>query len=70
MSELTPCNHCTLLAIRRQARKMGRKVTLCPSPLGTWENGQDVYVHPRNVKKMTKEYWIAWLAEIPEHCIC
>lgn len=50
MSELTPCNHCTLENIRYRAEKKGLTVTLLSN-----RGGLDVYVHPLDVK-ITREF--------------
>jgi hypothetical protein len=48
MSELTQCNHCSLIGIRRRAKQSGKKVTLLTD--ARWGmGGVNVYVHPKDV---------------------
>jgi hypothetical protein len=70
MSELTPCNYCTLKSIKRRAEEGGMTVTLL--------NG-DVYVHPATVaiKELSsgedgerEQYWRAWFMKLTDHCVC
>lgn len=74
MSELTTCNHCNLERIRRDAKKAGHRVTLEGSTWGM--GGVEVYVHPKALnfrtfnKNMKRRYWVAWMMEVTEHCVC
>lgn len=76
MSELTPCNYCTLQRIKRNAIRDGKVVTVLPGGIG-----RDVYVHPPDVviPKGTDSddyatgsppYWIASMMEIGSSCEC
>lgn len=66
------CNHCKLQAIRKQAKKDGRRVSLRPAAWGM--GGSEVYVHPRTVKTPwaddREKYWVAWMMLVPERCEC
>jgi len=75
MSELTPCNYCTLLRIKARAKKEGKKVTILPntsSQLG----GLNVYVHPKEVKLKElaliarETYGGVWFWSLSDHCVC
>lgn len=75
MSELTPCNFCTLKRIKARARKSGKKVTVIPDPSYPTP-GYDVFIHPKStrIKELSKEdredYFSCWMMEIPEKCCC
>lgn len=70
MSELTTCNYCTLLDIRRDAKKSGMQVTTIPSEHG----GVDICVHPKDVKISTQadrdKYFRCWFMEVSSSCVC
>jgi hypothetical protein len=65
MSELTPCNYCSLKKIKIRAEKEGKIVTAV---------GQDIYIHPPEVERKDLHedgpYWAAWMMEITDHCVC
>jgi hypothetical protein len=74
MSELTPCNYCSLNSIRRRAKESGLKVTLRHN-----RGGLDVYTHPPEIEIKEKvsdrtdepnEYWRAWFMVLTDHCVC
>ena len=50
MSELTPCNYCSLKRIRERAKRDKLKVSLRQG----WRNGIDVYI-PRDLNKYIYE---------------
>ena len=74
MSELTTCNYCNLKRMEEDAKAEGNKVTLIPSK--SKMGGSEVYVHPRsiNIKKFNRgqlqRFWVAWMMEITDHCVC
>jgi len=57
MSELTPCNYCTLKRIKEHAKENGLKVTLLTE---NWfdelTGGTSVYVHPKDIKIVDKKH--------------
>lgn len=57
MSELTPCNYCTLWSIRD--RNKGKKVELKPNEE---HGGLDIYIDG--------EKRGGWFMEITDHCCC
>ncbi len=67
MSELTSCNYCNLKALKRNTKENEILVRL---------NGNEFYRHPKIVdfKKLSdkekQKYWIAWMMEITDHCVC
>ena len=73
---MSECNYCVLKQIRKQAKDAGKKVTVKPS--GYSLGGKDIYVHPADVltEALTpdtenhKNYFVAWLMEIPKRCKC
>ena len=78
MSELTTCNYCNLEAIKARARKEKQCVTLLGLPHSKL-GGVEVYVHPKtvnitalNLDDLTriKQYWVAWMWAITDHCVC
>jgi hypothetical protein len=72
MSELTPCNYCSLRNIRRRAERKGLNVTLRHEGSGT-----TVYIHPSDVTEFPlredgepDEYFAAWFMALTDHCVC
>lgn len=57
MSDLTPCNWCTLRWMRAEAKRTGARITTAPAKDG----GTDVF---RNGQ------WIAWFMELTDRCAC
>jgi len=75
MSELTPCNYCTLRRIRERAKVSGVRVTVLRD--AKWGlGGVNVYVHPVkvNVRKLREydrgKYRAAWFMEVGQSCEC
>lgn len=68
------CNYCHLQNIRRRAKKKGSRVYLRAGMMG----GTDVFVVPKgekldisvNEKGEHSGQWVAWMMEIPDHCVC
>lgn len=74
MSELTPCNYCTLRRIKARAEKKGNRVILAPAKDAS-RGGTDVLVHPKHIpakdaRAKRKKYFVAWMMEIPDSCCC
>lgn len=75
MSELTPCNYCTLLRTKARAKKEGKVVTVIADTT-TSLGGLNVYVHPKNVKikelaPIAREtYGGVWFMALTDHCVC
>ena len=71
MSELTPCNCCSLEDIKVMAKKDNLKVTTLP-----YADGIECYAHPEKVdmEELThiqlQNYFKAWFMELTDHCIC
>jgi len=75
MSELTQCNHCSLLDIRARAQSKGYDVTLSNE-----DSGVTVYVHPRghtpekgndpSTGNPRSPYFASWFMELTDHCCC
>ena len=72
MSELTRCNYCTLQDMKLVAKQTGRVVTVRPSKRDQldllYPDSKDIFIHPPD--KQPEGWWAAWLAEIPDHCVC
>lgn len=73
MSELTPCNYCTLQSIKHRANGKGMNVTLKSDDQG-WIA---VYVHPPNAAGFADNhdgdaprYRVASMMKITDHCVC
>lgn len=73
MSELTPCNYCSLNNIKRRAEQDGMIVTTRLDSAG-WTA---VYVHPPRVNLPKNDshdkpspYRVALMMEITDHCVC
>jgi protein subunit release factor B len=65
MSELTPCNRCSLNRITRDAEKRGATVEVKRALLGqTMEGWYGVYVSDRGTEA------IGWMQEITQGCAC
>lgn len=73
MSELTPCNYCTLRRLRSSAESQGKVVTLRRgSTVPTDESfphSISVYVH-RPDEEPAEGHFSAWFAELTDHCCC
>lgn len=69
MSELTPCNYCSLRWIKERAKKAGNVVTVKPGGIGL-----NVYVHPPSIhiKESTdpEGYFAASFMELTDYCCC
>lgn len=75
MSELTPCNFCSLSDIKYRAKQRGQVVTTLIDDAG-WT---DVYVHPSDVTELPakrghddewSKYQVASMMKITDHCVC
>lgn len=58
MSELTPCNYCTLRNIKRR---------LPEGVIVTTEQDDDGWIA---VQRSDEEQPSAWFAELTDHCVC
>lgn len=60
---MSQCNYCGYQTILRTARAQGKKVTKTPRPgdNGSWRQGVDIEVDGE---------FVAWYAELPDHCCC
>lgn len=68
MSELTPCNYCTLKRIRARAKKEGKVITLVKEKdTKTFPGWIKVHVHLKG-KGIGKS--CASFAAISDHCVC
>jgi hypothetical protein len=71
MSELTPCNFCSLRGYRERARRTGREVVVraAAEGRGRWPKGMDVFmVKPGEAPG--KGDRIAWFMELTDKCAC
>lgn len=81
MSELTPCNYCSLQRIKARAKQEKMKITVLSN--ATWGmGGYNIYKHPKNIniRKLAKsnreddkelnQYCVSWMMEIPDRCCC
>lgn len=71
MSELTPCNFCTLRGIRRHLPP-GKKVVLRPEALGGLKDGVACYVVDADVpdEDVSGPGWVSWFMELSDECCC
>lgn len=69
MSDLTPCNRCTLTRIRAHAAEEGRVVTTRPATRSGELGGVDVHEHAAGEEPSDRN-WFAWFWELPEACAC
>ncbi len=77
MSELTPCNYCTLKGIKSCAKRDNKIVKTLSGGMGT-----QVFVYPPDIdltslpegnwddKTGKMKYCVAELMEITNHCVC
>ena len=63
MSELTPCNYCTLKHIRARAREDGEKVTLAKPKDKDMDELMEVAVSLDGEE-------VAWFMKLTDHCVC
>jgi len=67
VSEITPCNYCSLNKIKKNAKDQGLIVT---------NIGRHYYKHPPKVdinlldEKERRKYFSAWFMELTNHCCC
>ncbi len=71
MSELTPCNYCSLRRIKARAKKKGNVVTTAVSTT----RGKDILVHPKHVpakdaRANRKKYRVVCLLRLTNACCC
>lgn len=62
MSDLTPCNYCTL-----QRLKWRGKVVIKPDPKPQFPTAVNVYILTH---AESEPVWIAWFAALSERCTC
>ncbi len=81
MSELTMCNHCSMLGLERRAKVEGRKLVMAKAPpmVPGWGAGTAVYKLPKGMTvasfgKLDDEtrgaFFVAEFAELTDHCCC
>ena len=63
MSELTPCNYCSLQRYKRRAKERGNKIVVKPN---TEHGGLDVFEILPNKTQM----FHAWFMVLGDHCEC
>lgn len=59
---MAKCNFCTLKSIK----EMKGKHTIVPAPKEGFPNGVDVFIKYPNGDVA----WIAWFANLTDHCVC
>lgn len=72
---MSRCNYCLLQDLRRHAADTGQVVTVKPGAHGSY-----IYLHPPEVsidslvvtdlQEEPGPYFAAWLAALPDHCVC
>lgn len=67
---MTQCNLCLLNDLKRHAEKTGQIVTLKTDPAFSWGGGTTAYMHYENEEIDRDKHWAAWMASIPDHCMC
>lgn len=76
MSDLTMCNKCSLVWLRKQAKKEKQLVRIIPSKRSLGLGGVDVYIVPRDIafapenEEFHKKYFNAWFMEVGQYCSC
>jgi hypothetical protein len=69
MSELTPCNFCTLRRLRNRADRRGTQIV---TRAATGFGGTDVFEIPKDHQGEPDraKHFVAWMWGIPESCCC
>ena len=67
MSELTPCNYCTMQRIKGEA-KSKNEIVITKKGTGVL-GGIDVYVLPKG-ETPKKKYFRAWFMALGKYCEC
>lgn len=70
MSELTKCNHCQLKEIKARANSNNEKIKLIPEAVDDWDRGIRVLVYTPGREPDYVEDFVAWFAEVTDHCVC
>lgn len=81
MSEMTQCNYCSMLSLRRRAEKDRQRVVVLPAKRGKYYmGGVDVFRFPKSIytraqfRKLTdaerERWWVCWFMELGDHCCC
>jgi hypothetical protein len=70
MSELTPCNYCSLQTLRDRAKAEGKILARRPDAFGPWGGGLRFHMIDTKDEPLDDDNFCAWLAEVPDHCVC
>lgn len=65
MSELTPCNYCSLKRLKASAEARGNEVILRLAHGGT-----NAYLVKKGEKVQPGDEPVAWFMELTNHCVC
>ena len=61
---MTMCNYCTLKGLRKKGFRIIKRHA-------TWGmGGHEIYRVPIGEKLDKEKHHVAWLMEIPDHCVC
>lgn len=66
---MTMCNCCSFEAMKRNAKKNGKRVITVPSTKMGTLGGVEVYIL-KNGEKPNKKNWVSWMMVLPETCQC
>jgi len=70
LSEFTLCNYCSMEILKRRAKREDKKVVMRAKALSrSFPKGVDIHLVPKG-KEATKQNWVAWFAELTNHCVC
>lgn len=64
MSDLTPCNYCTLQLMKRAAKKRGTKVVVIRHMTGQWKGWTTAYMEDNQEQSRTR------FLKLGDHCEC
>ena len=68
----TKCNFCLVKKYQHEAEISGRKLTTIPNPIPGFLHAVDIFIHSPeiSVERLTHDQWVAWIAHLPDHCVC
>lgn len=70
MSELTPCNFCTLRRITAMAEKNGKQIIVTGASDSRYPTAKNVYVVPKDETLKPGTEPVIWFMSLTDHCVC
>lgn len=71
---MSECNYCTISRMKKSAQLKGKRVVVIAQRKNTslaknFPKGVDIHLLGKG-EKPSRENWVAWLAELLDHCVC